>query len=330
MRHSIRHSLASGFLLISEAQGKSLALSWHKHCHNKCYKENLFRGLARVALSMNAIPQLRIGSLSLQHDDTISLSNRPLNLYMHMAENDGVPSGIPRQRTYVGMDSYLSDLLSLQDSKLREQPNAMLDIEDGRRQMAAIVALRATMHHFIDPDFRQGPFFLTLNDLHQNNIFVDEEWNISTIIDLEWAHTLPAEMQTPPYWLTSKAVDGFKQLSHLQEYEETLEEYLAVYKDEEIKRNGSTTQAALQRKTWQTGSFWYFNAVSIPKAMYNLFNRHIQPMFNMDHPDMQIFDDVFYWYWGLQASSLIDRKLEAREAYINILRKAHHAKEDDD
>ncbi|KAM3511876.1 hypothetical protein MY11210_004494 [Beauveria gryllotalpidicola] len=247
-----------------------------------------------------------------------------------MVENDGVALRIPRQRTYLEVESYLSDLLSLQDTKLQEQPNAVLDAEDGRRQMAALVALRATMHRFIDPDLRQGPFYLSLTDLHQSNIFVDEQWNIKTIIDLEWTHTLPAEMQTPPYWLTSRAVDGMRDALHRQEYEEALEEYLAVYTDEERKRTGSTRQADLQRRTWHSGSFWFFKAATIPKGMYNLFNRHIQPMFNEDHPDLSVFDDVFYWYWGLEASSIIDRKLGEREEYIKELRKAHRAEEDDD
>ncbi|OAA41096.1 SET domain protein [Beauveria brongniartii RCEF 3172] len=178
-----------------------------------------------------------------------------------MVENAGIPSEIPRQRTYLEVESYLSDLLSLQDSKLRHQPNSMENYEDGQRQMAALTGLRATMHLFLNPKYRQGPFYLGLSDLHPNNIFVDDKWNIKTIIDLEWAGTLPVEMQTPPYWLTSRTIDGFKEASHFQEYKETLEEYLAVYEDEELKRNGSSWQADMQRQTWEKGSFWFFHAV---------------------------------------------------------------------
>ncbi|EGX87838.1 hypothetical protein CCM_09460 [Cordyceps militaris CM01] len=328
VRHSIRHSLDCGFLLISEAEGQSLASSWYLHYRDEAYKANLFRDLARIAISMNTIPLPRIGALCLEQD-TVSLSNRPLNLYMHMVENEGVSCQIPRRRTYLEVDPYVADLLTLQDAKLRGQPNAILGVEDGQCQMAALAALRATMHHFIDADLRQGPFFLTLTDLHHSNIFVDDQWNVKCIIDLEWTHSLPAQMQTPPYWLTSRAVDGLKDRAQIDEYEAVLEEYLAVYADEEYKRHGSTRQAELQRQTWRSGGFWFFKAASIPKGMYNLFNRHIQPMYNEHHPDMAVFDDVFHWYWGLRASKLIDRKLAEREAYINELRKAHHAGESD-
>ncbi|KAJ6781954.1 hypothetical protein PWT90_02019 [Aphanocladium album] len=328
---SFHHGLPSGFLVLSEAEGKPLAKTWGDHFENKNYRSTLFRGLARIALSLNSTRQPRIASLSLQPDNrTISLCNRPLNMHMHMIENDGVPSGIPRERTYLEVDPYISDLLSLQDSKLRYQPNSMLDTDDGKRQMAALTCLRATLHHFLDARYRQGPFYLTLTDLHRSNIFVDENWNIKTIIDLEWTHTLPVEMQSPPYWLTSKAVDGFKEKQHLEEYEKVLKEYLAVYKDEEIKRNGSSWQAELQLRTWQRGSFWFFHATKEPKAMYNLFNRHIQPAFDEDHPEMSIFDEVFCCYWGYEALSLIDKKLGDRKAYIEQLREEHYARSDDD
>ncbi|KAF1737561.1 hypothetical protein CRV24_003181 [Beauveria bassiana] len=104
---SVRHGLSSGFLIIGEAKGKSLMWTWNKHSRDKSYKENLFRGLARIAVSMNSIPQKGIGSFSLGTDNsTILLQNRPLNLYMHMVENAGISSEIPRQRTYLKILSY--------------------------------------------------------------------------------------------------------------------------------------------------------------------------------------------------------------------------------
>ncbi|PMB67556.1 hypothetical protein BM221_007226 [Beauveria bassiana] len=123
---------------------------------------------------MTAIPQPRLGTWRLQNDDTIALNNKPLDLYLHMLENEGVPSGIPRGRVYAEVDGYRSDLLSLQDAKLRGQPNAIFDAEDGQRQLAACAGMRAVMHHFVDPDTRQGPFYMIFNDLIQGNIFVDE------------------------------------------------------------------------------------------------------------------------------------------------------------
>ncbi|KAI5459506.1 phosphotransferase enzyme family protein [Mariannaea sp. PMI_226] len=321
-RRNILHSLGPGFLLLSEARGEKLSSSWMKHCNDKTYRERLFRGLARVSLSLNATPFSRIGSMLLRPDGSIGLCNRPLNLYFQMLENEGVPSDIPRHRTYAEVESYLSDLLSLQDNKIRYQPNAVHDQEDGQMQLAALTALRATMHHFIRPEFRDGPFFCTLTDLHRQNIFVDKDWNIQTIIDIEWTHSLPIEMQLPPYWLTSRPVDGFEDPEAIAEYEAVLEEYLAIYEAEEKRRNGLVIQALIKRDVWQRGSFWYFNAVCVPKGMYTIFNRHIQPLFNQEHRGLKVFDEVFYWYWGFGAQNLLDKKLGDNQDYRARVKEA--------
>ncbi|QPH16134.1 hypothetical protein C2857_000696 [Epichloe festucae Fl1] len=323
VERTIRHSIDPGFLLLSEARGRSLAWSWLDHCHDRAYRERLFRSLARISLSLNAVPLSRIGALRLQPDASFALCNRPLSCYFQMSENEGIPTDIPRHRTYTQVESYLSDLLTFQDNKIRHQPNAVQSEADGKMQLAALAALRATMHHFIRPERRDGPFFLRLTDLHQNNIFVDEDWNIVTVIDLEWAHAVPPEMHLPPFWLSSrKALDCFEDETAITDYEAILEEYWTIYETEERKRNGTVVQAPLQRDVWARGSFWYFEALRVPRGMYTLFNRHIQPLYNKEHPDRKIFDDVFYWYWGYGAQDLIDKKLRDKEEYVASVREA--------
>lgn len=54
VRRSGRHGLGTGFLLISEAKGRTLALSWFNHCRDAFYRERLFRSLARMQLAMNS------------------------------------------------------------------------------------------------------------------------------------------------------------------------------------------------------------------------------------------------------------------------------------
>lgn len=242
-----------------------------------------------------------------------------------MLENEGIPTGIPRHRTYAEVESYLSDLLSVQDSKIRNQPNAIHTQGDGEVQLAALTAMRAIAHHFISPDFRQGPFFNTLTELSQNNILVDEHWNIQTVIDLEWTHSTPIEMQLPPYWLTSLAVDQFYDGKCLAEYEGALEEYLNIYEAEERQRNGTALHAPVKRDVWRKGAFWYFNAALAPKGMFNIFNRHIQPLFNKEHPDQKIFDQVFFWYWGFGTQELIEKKLKDKEDYVERVKEAFAA-----
>lgn len=242
-----------------------------------------------------------------------------------MLENEGIPIGIPRDRTYAETEAYISDLLTVQDNKLRHQPNAIHDETDGRKQLAALAAMRATMHHFTEPELRAGPFYYTLTDLHTSNIFVDEHWNVQDIIDLDWAHSMPLQMQRPPFWLTSRGLDGFDNDAAVSEYAAVLDEYFEAYETEERRRNGTDTQTSVQRDMWQRGSFWYFYAAAIPTVMYSLFNKRIQPLFNKDHTKSTAVDDVLHYYWGRDLRTFTERKLaENKEYQVNVRERYHN------
>lgn len=83
--------------------------------------------------------------------------------------------------------SYTVDMLSFHDSRFRSQPNAVDDLEDCGYQLSALSAMRIIFPSFFQREFRCGPFSFMLTDLHQSNIFVDAEWNITYLVDLEWA-----------------------------------------------------------------------------------------------------------------------------------------------
>ena len=100
----LQHPFKSGYIVLSEAKGESLNQSWEVHRHDKSYRSRLFRSLACISLSMNKVHFARIGSLTLDSNGIITLSNRPLTLYLQMLENEGIPSGISRERTYTSVD----------------------------------------------------------------------------------------------------------------------------------------------------------------------------------------------------------------------------------
>ncbi|KAM0743636.1 hypothetical protein ACQRIT_001895 [Beauveria bassiana] len=81
------------------------------------------------------------------------------------------------------------------------------------------------------------------------------------------AHAACQRCRAPPYWLTSKSVDGFYEQEDREEFDEAVKEYQTVYEEEEVRRGGSGSgrQAEVQRRAW------FFRAATVPKAMYNLF-----------------------------------------------------------
>ena len=204
------YDLITGYLLIDyieETAGKMLSATWEELRHDKSRRINLFTDLSRIILSLGRIPLPRIGSFTIDDDGVVKLTNRPLTLPLQFWENEGIPTNINRSLTYSSVDPYLLDLLACHDNRLHHQPNSVTDEIDCRAQMAILTTMRSVLPRYLCRDLRYGPFFMTLTDLHSSNIFVDKDWHIKYLVDLEWACSLPGDMQHPPWWLTSRGVD---------------------------------------------------------------------------------------------------------------------------
>ena len=74
-------------------------------------------------------------------------------------------------------------------------------------------------------------------------------------------------------------------------------------------------------KSWEKGSFWYFQALNSPKGLYRIFNEHIQPRFCAEHSNMTLFDEIVAPYWSTDAARVIEAKIEEERGYKARLRK---------
>lgn len=129
----------------------------------------------------------------------------------------------------------MQDLLAYQDSRLRYQSNSILGEPDGVFQLAALTALRALLPKSWDQNSRHGPYVLTLPNLHQSNIFVDEHWNITGVIDFEFAPVQPQQMVGSPHWLRGKSIDELEG-SALDEYKKVYHRFVDIVEAEEATR----------------------------------------------------------------------------------------------
>lgn len=295
--------------------GEMLSDTFSAFKNDQGRRQNLFRDLSRILLSLGKMPQSRIGSFTIDHQGFISLSNRPLTLRLHWLENEGIPTDIGRQTTYSTVESYVLDLLSYHDNRLIHQPNSINHAADGRKQMAAIALMRSVLPQFIVS--RRGPFIFTLTDMHPSNIFVDQDWHITSLIDLEWACFLPVEMQQPPYWITGGDVDVLTG-DNLVEYGRVRDEFVTIFQQEEehFARDGLGRTQLMQR-SWQLGAFWYFHALDYTKGFYNLYLRHIQPLFSKDLPYEEVSP-----FWRQDADQILQSKLHDRQEYLRRLDEA--------
>lgn len=332
--------------------GRMLSETWGDLCGDYDRRKMLFRDLSRIMLSLARVQFPRIGSLTMDDRGVVSLTNRPLTLQLHQLENECIPTHIPRYLTYPSTDTYLADLLACHDSRIQHRPNSVLDREDAWAQLSTLTMMRALGPHFTDREQRFGPFTFMLTDLHQSNIFVDENWHVTCLVDLEWACALPSEMLHPPIWLTGHAIDIID--DYLEEYQERHGEFIAVFAEEEQKMAVKTTAvpdnttaisstntttvtttstpttnttrflASRMRAGWNTGTFWYVHALQSFTGMYHLFIQHIQPLYGPT-PEVRdggdVFERVVASYWTLGADQFVHRKIDERGEYLERVRE---------
>ncbi|KAJ5475017.1 hypothetical protein N7539_008083 [Penicillium diatomitis] len=116
---------------IDPSRGKSLSETWKEGRHDTELRSNFFHSLSRVILALARTPLPKIGSFTLDGDGYLILSNRLLTMQIQQLENEPIPAGLPRNLTYASVDAHICDRLAFHESRLRRQPNAIIDIPDG-------------------------------------------------------------------------------------------------------------------------------------------------------------------------------------------------------
>lgn len=120
-----------------------LSKSWEEGRHDPKLWTNLFHGLSRTLLALARTPLPKIGSFILDEGGYLQLENRPLTLQIQQLEKEQIPVDIPRDRTYTSVDSYIHDILSFHENRLRYQPNSVQNFGDGMYQTSALMVMRS-------------------------------------------------------------------------------------------------------------------------------------------------------------------------------------------
>lgn len=305
---------------IERDDAEMLSETWETKRQDVILRANLFRGLSRIMLGLGKIPLPRIGSFTMDNKGFIRLTNRPLNMQLHQLENEGIPTDISRETTYTSVEPFLLDSLACHDNRLRHQPNAVNDEDDCQEQMANLSIFRSMLPLFVRKEFRHGPFVLALTDMHASNIFVDKEWNIKYMIDLEWACSLPIEMLHPPWWLSNEKHEYLS-----SSFDEVYQEFLEIFGQEEALlasalHNRSRPQLFTDtiRHGWEIGNFFYFLALSSVTGLYFIFQNRIRSRFDAPSDCPDTAPSV---YWCLGRKQFVDSKIKDKRNYDDNLKR---------
>lgn len=118
---------------IGPGVGQMLSETWSRHQDDPTRRQNLFRGLARVMLSLARVPKPRIGSFRFHSDCTIGLTNRPLTCSIMILENEGTPRVMASDDTHDCTESFVGDMLTLElISSINQTPSWTTPIAGGK------------------------------------------------------------------------------------------------------------------------------------------------------------------------------------------------------
>jgi hypothetical protein len=274
-----------------------------------------------VMLSLARIPQPRIGSFQFHTDCTIRLTNRPLTCTTIILENEGTPRTMQPSDTYTSTESFVSDIITMHDQRFLSNPNAAYDESDCRAEMASRSAIRALSHHYITRKARNGPCVLQVTDFHRSNMFVDDEWNITCLLDLEWVCALPADMLDVPYWLTGRAINKLHG-DALQEFDVIRQEFMGLFEEQErkitVEHDISLTRT--MNDTWESKGVWFWHSLASVNALPPLFRDHLGPKHSIRVYSAE-FEEIMSKLWCESSEAIVEKKVADLNEYDKELRR---------
>ncbi|KAF1962006.1 hypothetical protein CC80DRAFT_531758 [Byssothecium circinans] len=288
-----------------------------KHRADPERRQRLFHGLAQIMLSLARIPQSSIGSFQFHNNGTVALTNRYLSCSLAILENDGTPRLIQRNDLHSCTDSFVSDLLTFHDERFLAQPNAALSENDCPSQMAIMSFLRAISHRFIKREYRCGPYLLNLTDVNPSNIFVDDDWNVKCLIDLEWICALPAEMLDVPYWLTGCSIEEIHDEAYVT-YDKVRREFMGILAKEEheVTMQHGISVSRTMEEMWDSKGVWFWHCLTSVDAMHFLPEDHLCPSGYLSSEVERAVSE----FWCDNAGDVVKRKLADKAKYDELLK----------
>lgn len=157
---------------------------------------------------------------------------------------------------------------------------------------------------------------MQFTDLHASNIFVDADWNVTGIIDLDFICSLPPDMLCMPSWL---CVDDLDDISRNRgEFAASYDSFLQTFAAAEKKhQHHSTLLADTMRQAWHSGAYWvYYSFISV-NAIAIMVSDHIFPIFGFESTldEEEAFFRSLSHFWCRNSEQFVQRKMKEKVQY---------------
>lgn len=228
--------------------------------------KTLYGRMAGILLELWKLDFGTIGSLTMDESaESWEVGRRPLSLDMNELTRACGLGEYMFRRTYTSSMDYIMSLIELQWTNLRQQRNSIFDSEDCRQKYTCRYLMQAIAPHFISRRDKYGPFKLFSDDLCPSNVLVDDDLNVTAVIDWEFCYAAPAQFAgSLPWWLILRhppdVIDHQGREAFLDTYIPKAELFLQTLQETEAVNGMCTTDDRLStrmRKSLETRSVWF-------------------------------------------------------------------------
>lgn len=292
--------------------------NWDDKLEDPICRKRLLTGMTKIILEMAKVPQPKIGSFRFNNDCTISLDSRAMFAATAILEGQGTPRTIAEGHTYTCTEPFVADLITFLDGNLTSDVSAADAETDCRSQMATRTFLRAVAHHFIKKEYRDGPFVMQLTDLNPGNFFVDDDWNITCLFDLEWVCALPPEALSAPYWVTGCSIDGLTG-DALVKFDEVRQEFMEILREKEAEYTLTWPLASVMEEMWATSGVWFWHSLTSVDAAYWMISHHLSENFAVVMTTD--VDKTMSRLWSADADNAVETKVREFEEYAKDVQR---------
>ncbi|RAL01437.1 phosphotransferase family protein [Aspergillus ibericus CBS 121593] len=253
-----------------------------------------YRQIADALLRLAMTPMSSIGSLvpktNGSDDKAWEIGARPLSVHWEELVRSAVlPVAELPTNTFATSSSYLNALADLHIRHLVHQPNGAISSKDDCRQkfLARLLFRKLAREDRLLPPSNAG-FRLWCDDIKPGNILLDDDENITGVIDWEFSYAAPAEFTyVPPWWLVlgkpHRWQEGLDDWT--RSYEKHLERFLQVLQECEdewirLSRLDEGQRLSTRMKdSWETGKFWVVYAATHSFGFDLIFRERLDKIF---------------------------------------------------
>jgi hypothetical protein len=122
--------------------------------------------------------------------------SRPLSININDHEVGGLNSAsiIGPNQIFTSAIDYIYTQTQLVFNQFEKQQNSVYYESDARYHLYGLHQFRSILMGWLKRESNEGPFILAHGDFRMSNILVDQDMNITAVLDWEWSRTVPVQM----------------------------------------------------------------------------------------------------------------------------------------